>query len=126
MDSTDGDPKSTRLSDSLPCSNRGAIIFATRSRKAAEALTQASVIRLDDMDRTEAKQLLSQRLTQKTLVEDEKAVDELLELLAYLPLAIVQAVAFINNNQISISEYISLFKQPGTEAELFNEHFRGP
>jgi hypothetical protein len=75
------------------------------------------------MDRAEGKQLMARRLSNKALLADETAVDELLGLLTYLPLAIVQAVAFINSNLIPVSEYVSLFREPNTEAELFSEHF---
>lgn len=44
------------------------------------------------------------------MLADKTPVDELLGLLAYLPLAIVQAAAFINSNSIAISECVSLFK----------------
>jgi tetratricopeptide (TPR) repeat protein len=126
LSGSDGDPRSSRLNDYLPRSQRGKIIFTTRSRKAAEDLTQSNVIRLNDMDRTEARQLMAQRLLDKALLKEEAAVEELLGLLANLPLAIVQATAFINRNGISISEYISLFRQPSMEIQLFSEHFEDP
>jgi tetratricopeptide (TPR) repeat protein len=126
MNSTDGDPRLARLSDCLPRSNRGKILFTTRSRNAAGDLTQSSVLELNDMSRAEARKLLARRIPKQELLINEKAIDELLELLAYLPLAIVQAAAFINNNDISVSEYNSLFRQTGTEAELFSEHFEDP
>lgn len=123
---TDADQKLSLLSDYLPRSDRGTILFTTRSRKVAENLTQSNVIKLDDMGRTEARQLLTRYLSEKALVEEEEAVDELLRLLAHLPLAIVQAAAFINSNGVSISEYISLFRQPSTEIQLFSEQFEDP
>jgi hypothetical protein len=126
LNESDGDPKSRRLSDYLPRSDRGKIIFTTRSRKAAENLTQSNVIKLNDMDGTEARQLMAQRLSERALLKDEAAVDELLGLLAYLPLAIVQATAFINSNGISIADYISLFREPSTEVRLFSKHFEDP
>jgi hypothetical protein len=57
------------------------------------------------------------------LLNDKTAVEELLEILGYLPLAIVQAAAFINNNDISVSGYILLFRHTGTESDLFSERF---
>ena len=110
MDSTGGNPRSARLSDCLPYKSRGTILFTTRSRKAAEDLSQAKVIRLGDMERAEAKQLLAHRVAERPILEEEEAINELLGLLAYLPLAIVQAAAFINSNGISVSDYIELFK----------------
>ena len=38
----------------------------------------------------------------------------------------MQAAAFINQNDIKISEYVSLFKDTKTEAELFSRHFEDP
>ena len=46
--------------------------------------------------------------------------------LEYLPLAIVQAAAFINSNGVSVSEYLSLFRATDTETGLFGEHFEDP
>jgi hypothetical protein len=126
MSEPDGDSRLHRLSDYLPRSDRGKIIFTTRSTKAAESLTRSNIIKLDDMDVTEARQLMAQRLSEKTLLKDKAAVDELLGLLAYLPLAIVQATSFINRNAVSIIDYISLFREPSTEARLFSKHFEDP
>jgi hypothetical protein len=78
------------------------------------------------MSRAEASQLLARRISKKALLNNEDTIDELLGLLACLPPAIVQATAFINNNDISVSQYVSLFQQTGTEAELFSEHFEDP
>ncbi|KAF2834342.1 kinesin light chain 1 [Patellaria atrata CBS 101060] len=127
IDSIDGDPRSARLSDYLPYSHRGKILFTTRSRKAASDLTQSRVLELKDMmSKAEARQLLAQRIENQALLNNEKAVSELLELLTYLPLAIIQAAAFISNNQISISGYITLLQQADTQTELFSEHFKDP
>jgi tetratricopeptide (TPR) repeat protein len=125
-DTVDGDPKLTRIADYLPHSSRGAILFTTRSRKAAGSLTPGYILELKDMTRAEARQLLMQRTMKPTLLQDEIAVNELLEILTYLPLAIVQAAAFLSNNDISVSKYISLFRNPGAEIELFSEQFEDP
>jgi hypothetical protein len=119
-------PQSGRLYDYLPRSDRGSILFTTRGRKAAERLTPGNVLELEDMSRLEAKQLMARRILNKALLNDESATNKLLELLTCLPLAIVQAVAFINSNQVSISDYVSLFKQADTEVEVFSERFDDP
>jgi tetratricopeptide (TPR) repeat protein len=126
LDSTNDDPRAGRLYDYLPRSDRGSIVFTTRDRKAAERLTQSSVLELEDMTKAEAKQLMARRIMKGTLLDDQSATNELLELLTYLPLAIVQAVAFINSNQVSISEYMSLFKRVDTEVEILSERFKDP
>jgi tetratricopeptide (TPR) repeat protein len=124
--STNGGTRSGQLYNYLPRSNRRSILFTTRGRKAAESLTQSNVLELEDISQFEAKQLMVRRISNKAVLDDESATNELLELLTYLPLAIVQAVAFINNNQVSISSYLSLFKEAGTEIEMFSERFNDP
>ena len=126
LDGAGVNPGSTRLQDYLPQSDRGRIIFTTRSRKAAEELTPSHVLELDDMSKAEAQQLLARRISKPLLLDGEKAVGELLKLLEYLPLAIVQAAAFINSNDVSVSRYTLLFQTAGTEVELFSEHFEDP
>ena len=120
------DPKSVRLGDYLPHSCRGAILFTTRSRKAAGNLTPGHVLELKDMSQGEARQLLARRIIEEALLDDLVAVDQLLSILTYLPLAIVQAAAFINTNNISVSEYVSLFQNASAEIELFSEQFEDP
>jgi hypothetical protein len=88
--------KAARLIDYVPHSNKGAILSTTRSRKAATDLTQGNVLELNDMDKAEARQLLARRTTREALLNNEAAVNVLLETLAGLPLAIMQAAAFIN------------------------------
>lgn len=92
----------------------------------AERLTPSNVLELKDMTKAEAKELIAQRISNQALLHDGKATNELLELLTFLPLAIVQAVAFINSNQVSIADYVSLFKQIDTEVEIFRERFEDP
>jgi hypothetical protein len=123
---SNSNPGSPRLLDYVPHNNRGKVIFTTRSRKTAGDLTQANVLELQDLGKAEARDLLTQRITKRTLLADGSAVDELLEILTYLPLAIVQAAAFINNNNISIAAYISLVQNAGTEIEIFGEKFEDP
>jgi tetratricopeptide (TPR) repeat protein len=118
--------ESARLIDYIPHSNRGAILFTTRSRKAATDLTQGNVLELNDIGKAEARQLLARRTTGQALLNNKAAVDVLLETLAGLPLAIVQAAAFMNQNDTSVSEYVSLLQHAGTKAELFSEHFEDP
>ncbi|KAF2831501.1 kinesin light chain 1 [Ophiobolus disseminans] len=120
------DPRSARLSDLLPCSRQGTILFTTRSRKAAWTLSPDCVLELKDMNQAEARQLLVQRVTEDALLDDSLAINRLLSILACLPLAIVQAAAFINSNATSVSEYVSLFEDAGIETELFSEQFEDP
>jgi tetratricopeptide (TPR) repeat protein len=126
LDSKNDGPRSDQLYDYLPRSDRGSILFTTRGRKAAERLTPSDALELGDLKQAEAKQLIAQRISNKALLNDHGATSELLQLLTYLPLAIVQAVAFINSNQVSIPDYLLLFRQADTEIEVFSDRFDDP
>jgi hypothetical protein len=65
----------SRLIDYLPRSDRSAILFTTRSRKMAAALTPSSVLTLDTMSKDDARQLFMQRTTEQGLCHEETAVD---------------------------------------------------
>jgi tetratricopeptide (TPR) repeat protein len=126
LGATDNTSKPVRLRDYLPRSSKGTILFTTRSRKLAEALTPSSALEVTDMGQADVKQLLTRRMSKKTLLDDDTAVDELLILLTNLPLAIVQATAFMENNDMSVRDYISLFRNAEAETELLSERFEDP
>lgn len=98
----------SRRIDYLPKNKYGSILFTTRSRKAAIKLAGKNVVSVSEMDDDTAKGLLEKSLIDQDLLEDEQATAALLLELTYLPLAIVQAAAYINKNQISLSEYATL------------------
>ncbi|KAE8399556.1 acyl transferase/acyl hydrolase/lysophospholipase [Aspergillus pseudonomiae] len=93
---------------SLPRSKHGSILFTTRSHKTAVQLVGRNIVTVNAMDNALAKNLLGNTLIDRSLLADERATSNLLQNLTYLPLAIVQAAAFINRNQMTLSEYISL------------------
>ena len=99
--------RTTRLIDCLPRSNNGSIVFTTRSRKAAIKFAP-TVIQVPEKDENVATQILNNSLNQEIL-NDHPAVLEFLNKLTYLPLAIVQAAAYINENDVSVQEYLSLW-----------------
>lgn len=123
LGNTVSDSTTKRLYDYLPYSDRGRILFTTRSKRIAGALTQTNVLGLSEMTKIEAGQLLARHVLQQALLDAETAVTELLETHTYLPLAIVQAAAFINNNDVSISQYMSLFRDSSAREELLSEDF---
>lgn len=116
------DTDDTRLVDYLPNSRRGSLLFTTRTRKAAIKEAGVNTIQLVEMNQKEARNVLEKSLVQKSLLEDH-AIDKFLEDLSYLPLAIVQAAAFINQNDISISKYTSLLQNQDEVIELLSENF---
>ena len=121
---TDNSTKSTRLIDLLPRSDKGSIVFTTRSRKAASKFAHGNVIHVLEMDEEAAAQVLRNSLVNKEVLNDGPTVVQLLRLLTCLPLAIVQAAAYINENDVSLAEYVSLFNDREENIiELLSEDF---
>jgi tetratricopeptide (TPR) repeat protein len=116
---------STRLIDCLPKSKQGSIVFTTRDRKAAVKLAQQqNMMEVRELDTNLAKRLLQKSLVHCDVTDSDGDSDVLLEKLANLPLAIIQASAYINENGITIPEYLSLFDEQETDiVELLSEDF---
>jgi hypothetical protein len=74
------------------------------------ALARSNMIKLEAMSRQEAVDLLKNSLIRKDLLNSDSDTTDLLDELTYLPLAIAQAVAYLNINDISVLEYLRLLK----------------
>jgi hypothetical protein len=94
---------SGRRIDYLPKSKHGSILFTSRSRKVATKLACKNVVPVDEMDETMARDLLENSLLDRDLLADDTAATDLLQKFTHLPLAIVQAAAYINENEITPS-----------------------
>ncbi|KAF2197775.1 hypothetical protein GQ43DRAFT_451462 [Delitschia confertaspora ATCC 74209] len=112
------------LIDCLPHSCKGSIIFTSRTREAAIKLAESNVTALGELEQPDAKDMLRKRLIRKHQHQFEggKIVDEFLGMLSFLALTIVQAVAFVNTNGMSLSEYNLLFRENERHAtDLLNK-----
>ncbi|KAL4949897.1 hypothetical protein BDW69DRAFT_197724 [Aspergillus filifer] len=99
-------PGATELANFLLPSEQGRILFTTRNRKLAMKL------------------ILEAALQKKELLEDRDETFTLLEQLTFLPLAISQAAAYINLNDIKLSDYIRLLKEQESDViDLLSEDF---
>ncbi|KAL8748675.1 MAG: hypothetical protein Q9184_007152 [Pyrenodesmia sp. 2 TL-2023] len=98
------------LADYLPQNENGLTLFTTRHREIAVSLARNEVVEVQEMDQGEAEFFLKESLIQKEMTHDQQNTTELLNELAFLPLAIAQAAAYINAMQTSISEYLSLLR----------------
>lgn len=115
-----------QLNNYLPQSHDGTIIFTTRTRAAAEKLAEAIVMPLGELDRVDAVAILGSRLFEQhqPQLSDAKLVDELLEMLQFHALAIIQATAFMNTNEVALSDYIALYRSNEKDAtDLLGEDF---
>ncbi|KAL4732589.1 hypothetical protein ACLX1H_001607 [Fusarium chlamydosporum] len=125
---SDGPPQSMssgedNLAEFLPDCAHGTILITTRNMQVGSRLLKGKrPIEVNKMDEHEATQLLRQGLQQ-----GDEPLETLLQLssrLEFLPLALVQAAAFIQENCISVDEYLDLLD--GSEddiVQLLNEEF---
>ncbi|RDL31839.1 uncharacterized protein BP5553_09241 [Venustampulla echinocandica] len=97
------------LIEYLPVSDQGAIVFTTTDRITAVTLALQDIVELPEIE-----QDLAQRMLKMCLISpanEQEVADLLLKELAYLPLAIVQAAAYINFNKITLRQYLLLLAE---------------
>jgi AAA+ ATPase superfamily predicted ATPase len=112
------------LTDYFPRSNRGKIMFTTRDRKIAVKLAHSNILEVHEIAEDVATDLLENCLVDPALVDNKPDTKALLNELTYLPLAIVQAAAYINENGITIADYLSLLRDQEEEMiDLLSEEF---
>jgi hypothetical protein len=83
----------------LPRTTNGSILITTRTRHIATFLAGREVINLGAVLSDEAVKMLINGLETPDLAADRPKILTLVDKLAYLPLAIVQAASFINMTQ---------------------------
>ncbi|KAH8745706.1 kinase subdomain-containing protein, partial [Hyaloscypha sp. PMI_1271] len=116
--------ESRRLIDYLPRSKQGCIVFTTRNKKTAVKLAHQNIVQVLEMDEDVAVQLLQKCLINPSLVNSGSDTKALLKELTYLPLAIVQAAAYINESGITFADYLLLLADQEEEViDLLSEEF---
>ncbi|KAF5589649.1 gamma-glutamylputrescine oxidoreductase [Fusarium subglutinans] len=110
------------LSRYLPTCPQGKLLVTTRNRQVAVRVTKGRCfIEIPRMTESEAHELLGGHLGfLRPHVNDLSTLASKLE---YLPLILVQAASFIKENDISISEYLSLLETDKNMIELLDEDF---
>ena len=96
------------LASFVPQTTNGCVLITSRTKQLASELALGDdQLQVDGMDQDEAMQLFSTKT--KVFAGDEAACKELLEELAFLPLAVAQAAAYINSRapRVGIAWYIS-------------------
>lgn len=107
------DPRSipNPLRSYIPHSERGSVLATTRSQDAALKLVEKrSIIAVEPMNEVQASALFRKKLEED---EDHIAIDELAAALEYMPLAIVQAAAYIAKRapRCSVQQYLADFRR---------------
>ncbi|CAG8412661.1 unnamed protein product [Penicillium salamii] len=115
-----------RLIDYMPQSRLGSIIWTTRDRKVATRVAQENVVTVRQMDESGAAEMMRKYLI-RPIENEEHLLPGLLQKLTYLPLAIVQAAAYINathQTEGALAEYEELFSKQNDEViERLGEDF---
>ncbi|EWZ29035.1 P-loop containing nucleoside triphosphate hydrolase protein [Fusarium oxysporum Fo47] len=105
-----GSAEKPGLEEYLPQSENGIILLTTRSGQVAVEFAPSDVVYIEQMDQEEAVILLEKSLVQGQLLQDKVAVVELLAYLAFLPLAITQAAAYLNHTKAPVQTYLDLLR----------------
>jgi tetratricopeptide (TPR) repeat protein len=98
------------LREYLPHCERGSILVTTRNKEAALKLVeQRDLVSVEPMDKAEGIALFEKKLR----VQDSDSVAELAAALEYMPLAIVQAAAYISQRapRYSVAKYLEDFQK---------------
>ncbi|OJZ87092.1 hypothetical protein ASPFODRAFT_205968 [Aspergillus luchuensis CBS 106.47] len=93
----------------LPESPYGSILITTRNRAAGVKFVRGigrNMLEVDTMTKEESRCLIKSALSGNYPTESD--MDELAEMLDYLPLAIMQAASFMEENVLTVNEYIKL------------------
>lgn len=108
VDGTPDDPR--RLLDCLPQSPRGRMLITTRTSAVANSVADPqNVVKLAEMSFGEGKRYLETCLSDNHELRRDDVdgtLSCLMERLEYLPLAVAQAVTYMNVNCMSVSEYV--------------------
>ncbi|KAL5043563.1 hypothetical protein BDW71DRAFT_210077 [Aspergillus fruticulosus] len=108
----------------LPNNEQGYVIFTTRNSNLAVELPSAKVIHVSGLDAESAMEILRNSLNVNVLLDYDASLD-LLQRLAFHPLAITQATAYIRESGITISGYVQLLLEQEEDAiELLSEGFQ--
>ena len=111
------------LGQYLPECPQGAILVTTRNKQAGSRLTKGKrLIKVGKMDEGETDQLLRAHLDEISVSSSESSA--LSSRLEHLPLALVQAAAFIQENTIAVSKYLELLDSSDQDlVDLLREEF---
>lgn len=113
------------LLDYIPRSQHGSVLVTTRSHKIAVKIAAQNVVRLNDLAEKAAYTMLKELLVRPQLLDDPDTTAILLSRISCLPLALVQAAAYINENDLyTIKDYLQLWDSTEEDIiELLSEDF---
>ena len=111
-----------KLAQYFPQRPNGSILLTTRNKMLGFKFTSVhGVITIPKMSVSESKGLLVENLEGE---HDDQDLTDMVEILENLPLALVQAAAFIKENSQSISDYLQMYRESdSTRIKLLSQDF---
>ncbi|KAL8824863.1 MAG: hypothetical protein Q9191_004767 [Dirinaria sp. TL-2023a] len=107
------------LIEYMPQTSKGTIIYTTRSRDVGIDLSPHNdPIAVPSLNFDEAQSLLGKKIVGNSSEEEQVA---LFEELAYLPLAISQATAFMTKRRKTVADYLELLGDESTKSQLLSQ-----
>jgi hypothetical protein len=100
-------PRAADLINDLPRSALCSIVFTTTNSNAAERLAPQSIVQLYELMPETAQRMLENYWRALVSRSEQQEAKLLLQELSYLPLAIVQAAAYMNNTETTPRQYRS-------------------
>lgn len=112
-----------RVGSYVPECAHGSVLITTRNKETGSRLAKGKrPVEVEKMDEDESDQLLRAKLEDLEL--DREELRELSSRLEYLPLALVQAAAFIHENSITVGKYLRHLGQSDQQlVDLLSEEF---
>ncbi|KAF2245690.1 kinesin light chain [Trematosphaeria pertusa] len=104
------------LLDYLPQSELCSIVFTTTNGDTAKRLASQNIVELGEMTPDTAERMLENYLNTPVSRSKQQEAELLLQELSYLPLAIVQAAAYINTRNMTLQDYRSQLLKHKEEA----------
>ena len=111
-----------KLGQYIPDCAHGSVLITTRNKQAGLSLAKGHPpTEVGEMNDTESQKLLRTKLTENPASDELSTLSSRLE---HLPLALVQAAAFIEANSIPVSEYLQLLEKSDADlVDLLSEEF---
>ncbi|CAI9636435.1 unnamed protein product [Alternaria burnsii] len=128
---TDGGSLRQHLSRCIPSSRHGSVLVTSRTKRAARQVVEDSdIIPIEPMHDAAAHALLRKKL--RDADKDDNSITTLATTLDYMPLALVQAAAYIRERapRCSVRQYLEAYRQSDSRAtsllnrEISLDHIR--
>lgn len=113
------------LSKYIPDCSHGALLVTTRNKNVGVNFTKGrGLIEIPEMNKDESKELITKCIGGNP--DDDTAMDKLTKLLEYIPLALAQAAAFMQQNTLTLTEYLEIYdEKPDGLIDLLSVPFEG-